>query len=804
MTEFVLKKDISNEEVDVYVKDNEGILCYKNEKVEKIYNPALFLMEERKLKWIHIYNYDEKFSLYDVEYFNGYNTYSIECYGSNNEDRKYEGKLDKNIYKGDLVLIKNIKEVYYVYKYGNNIKLNDNNLVDLVDGVTRLYGEDIELFDKVRIIDDLAIIKMEPCNNNSLRYSIYTSENGWDNPDIKKRAFKVDVDFKLKEELILEILNEYEEHDIKAKTRMITSKLRSNLKNNHWKFEDIYTPEGAFFSEKFKLPVFIKGRFPRLSYIDKLDMKNYYSNTISNFYSNGELFRKVNEFKLIEYKQYPKYENGENFKEEIISCSIEDKKKVKIIINKELLYQDENNKFKYDFKEKILRFISINFKLFAQLNSRKELNGKCVYVKRYNNMEERFSGQYKDGKKQGECIILKTEVSKDTPFTYIQWGQWHNGKKKGIFSKFEVSDLFLKNNKNTYTGYSMGEESIDDIVDEKRKKVITSIPTCEINNKIKSIMYDTEECLKDFSCKVLERKIEIINKDKANRQIEKLKNDLIGLKEVKEEIEQIAKNIIINEKKQELGLKTLRINRNYLFLGNEGTGKKEVASRFKTILFNLGIIKEDKLVVVNGKNLIGENKEDTKLRIMSKIKEGINGVLLIEIVQNSLKEIHIEELEIEDINKAIEFVEENNMIIIISDTSEEVRSYLLNNRNLARLFNRYMIFKDYKVEELRELYIKFLNENNWSIDKELTNEEIQEGIGFLVGKYNIQGIKDLVENTIEYGSYRLIEDISDLSILNKEGFKVTRDYFKNSCDKLKKKLCKLENKDIANSLGFIQ
>lgn len=804
MSEFTLKEDISNDEVDIYVRNNEGILCYKNEKVEKIYNPALFLMEERNKKWIHIYNYDENFSLYDVEYFNGYNTYSIECYGSNNDDRKYEGKLDKNIYKGDLILIKNIREVYYIYKYGDDIELNGNNLVDLVDGTARLYGEDIELFDKVRIIDDLAIIKMESCKDNFLRYSIYSSENGWDNLDIKKRAFKVDVDFKLKEELILEILNEYEEHDVKVKTRMITSKLRSNSKNNHWRFEDIYTPEGAFFSEKFKLPIFIRGRFPKLSYINKLDMKNYYSNTISNFYSNGELFRKANEFKLIEYTQYPKYENGQNFKEEIISCSIEDKKKVQIIINKELLYQDENNKFKFDFKEKIVRFKSINFKLFAQLNSRKELNGKCVYVKRYNNIEERFSGQYKNGKKQGKCIMLKTEVNKDNTFTYINWGQWYDGEKKGAFSKFEVSDLFLKDNNITYTGHSIGEESIDNIVNEKRKKVIKSIPTCEINNKIKFIMYDTEECLKDFSCEILENKIEILNKVKANREIEKLKNDLIGLKEVKEEIEQIAKNIVMNEKKQELGLKTIKINRNYLFLGNEGTGKKEVARRFKTILFNLGIIKEDKLVVVDGSSLIEGNREDINLRIISKIKKGINGAVLIEVDEKFLKEMTIKKLRIKDIKNVIRFIEDNNMVIIISDTFEEIRNYLLNNRTLARLFNRYMIFKDYNVEELRELYIKFLNENNWSIDEELTNEEIEEGIGFLVGKYNIKEIRELVEVTIEYGSYSLISDISDLSTINKEKLKVTRDYFKNSCDKLKRELYKLNNKEIVNSIGFIQ
>lgn len=230
---------------------------------------------------------------------------------------------------------------------------------------------------------------------------------------------------------------------------------------------------------------------------------------------------------------------------------------------------------------------------------------------------------------------------------------------------------------------------------------------------------------------------------------------LTGLHSVKEEIRKRIEGIIISQKARSAGAERKEINGtlHMLFLGNPGTGKTTVARMLGKIYKQLGILpRGSQLVECSRANLVGMYQGHTANLVRQKAKEAMGGVLFIDEAY-ALRRDKNDTFGQEAVDELMTVLEnyKDNMMVIFAGYQKEMEIFLKSNSGFTSRIPKQIVFADYSVDEMKEIFLHMVNKANMKIEKEAV-ESLQEMLTIksrIPDFGNARGVRNLFDEVLE-------------------------------------------------------
>ncbi len=208
---------------------------------------------------------------------------------------------------------------------------------------------------------------------------------------------------------------------------------------------------------------------------------------------------------------------------------------------------------------------------------------------------------------------------------------------------------------------------------------------------------------------------------KSTEEIQGELSTLVGLTNVKKELEGLIDLVMLNNKLE----KRIPLNLNMIFIGNPGTGKTTVARIFAEILYNLGYIKNNKLIEVTGKDLIGEYVGQTSNKTAKVLENALDGLLFIDEAYTLMNQAgnngNYSQDAISTITKYMTDYE-GRITIIFAGYKEEMKEFLELNSGLISRVGETIEFGDYSEEELLTIFKKEVEKAEFEIEEKAERE----------------------------------------------------------------------------------
>jgi stage V sporulation protein K len=195
-------------------------------------------------------------------------------------------------------------------------------------------------------------------------------------------------------------------------------------------------------------------------------------------------------------------------------------------------------------------------------------------------------------------------------------------------------------------------------------------------------------------------------------------NGLIGLREVKIEVEKLVSFLKVEQIKKSRGLKSVEVSLHAEFYGNPGTGKTTVARLIAQIYRSLGFVSRGQLIEADRSRLVGGWLGQTALKTADLIKEALGGVLFIDeaysLARTDGQEDSYGKEAIETILKAMED-HRDDLVVIVAGYPDEMAKFFGSNPGLKSRFNRFINFEDYSPEELFQIFAHMADEKAYQL-----------------------------------------------------------------------------------------
>ncbi len=232
-------------------------------------------------------------------------------------------------------------------------------------------------------------------------------------------------------------------------------------------------------------------------------------------------------------------------------------------------------------------------------------------------------------------------------------------------------------------------------------------------------------------------------------------DELIGLNEIKEKVEEHRQYIEFLKLRHSKGIKENRpIDIHSVFIGNPGTGKTTVAKMIGKLYHSMGLLSKGHVHEVDRVDLVGEYIGQTAPKVKEAIESARGGVLFIDEAyslarkNDDAKDFGKEVIEIliKELSNGV-----GDLAVIVAGYPEEMKYFLDSNPGLKSRFKHFFEFRDYLPEELFEIGIHLANKESISLSagaKTVLREQITKAFRKRDKSFgNARYVEDLIEKS---------------------------------------------------------
>ncbi|NGQ96305.1 AAA family ATPase [Brevibacillus sp. SYP-B805] len=223
---------------------------------------------------------------------------------------------------------------------------------------------------------------------------------------------------------------------------------------------------------------------------------------------------------------------------------------------------------------------------------------------------------------------------------------------------------------------------------------------------------------------------------------------LIGLREIKDELQKIRAYLHIQRRRLEKGLASVPIELHAVFAGNPGTGKSTVARLYAAILHETGYLKRGHLVSASRADLVAGYVGQTAAQTRRIIRQALGGVLFIDEAY-ALHAASENDFGREAISTLVEEMTRHreNLVVVLAGYPDEMNRLIASNPGLASRFKKYFYFPDYTPAELLAILEQHAAAADYRLQGE-AREKLAAKLNELSAQGTLAGNARLVQNLV--------------------------------------------------------
>jgi probable Rubsico expression protein CbbX len=212
----------------------------------------------------------------------------------------------------------------------------------------------------------------------------------------------------------------------------------------------------------------------------------------------------------------------------------------------------------------------------------------------------------------------------------------------------------------------------------------------------------------------------VLQESQVMEVLQKLDQELVGLKSVKTRIREIAALLVIDRLRRGLGLTARPPSLHMSFTGPPGTGKTTVAMRMATILHRLGYVRKGHLVAVTRDDLVGQYIGHTAPKTKEVLKRAMGGVLFIDEAYYLYRQENERDYGQEAIEILLQVMENQreDLVVILAGYKDRMETFFQSNPGVSSRIAHHLDFPDYSLEELLMIAQLMLSEQMYRISPE--------------------------------------------------------------------------------------
>jgi stage V sporulation protein K len=250
--------------------------------------------------------------------------------------------------------------------------------------------------------------------------------------------------------------------------------------------------------------------------------------------------------------------------------------------------------------------------------------------------------------------------------------------------------------------------------------------------------------------------------DTLEKVMEEL-NGLVGLENVKKDINELVNLLEIQKKRSAEGLKNIEIALHTVFLGPPGTGKTSVARLLSRIFKHLGFLSVGQMYETDREGMVAGYVGQTATKVDKAVDESKGGVLFIDEAYALTANSFGNDYGSEAVNTMLKRMEDHrdDLAVVVAGYTEPMKLFIESNPGLRSRFNRYFQFEHFNPSQLFTIFETFCKKSDFILTDDAV-EKLKDTFDLLYAKKdegfgNARVVRNLFEKCVQNQANRVVK-----------------------------------------------